>query len=336
MQLSFAQLESIATGAVSVIEEPMGVRFYRFTREQFTLYENRNEKFFQKSKTPSGIKLCFRTDSTSLYLRFLVEGHIGASFMAFDVFVDGEMIGSLNNFEGVQFPRNYLKTEFPIGEFSGSFQLGEGEKTVTVHLPWNGYPYLQELSLDDGATLIPVKPDKKLLALGDSITYGNAAMHPSDRYVARLCEALGAEEWNKGIGGEFFFPELATTRETFQPDYILVAYGTNDWRKHPRDVFFSDVKAFFENLEKTYPNIPKIVVTPIWRKNHDAQTDFSSMDEVREGIRLAAQVCTGVTIVDGLGLVPQDVEYFGDYGCHPNGRGFECFFQNLWAQIKRD
>ena len=49
--------------------------------------------------------------------------------------------------------------------------------------------------------------------------------------TARLADALGAEEVNKAIGGECFFPELAATKEDFQPEYITVAYGTNDWSR---------------------------------------------------------------------------------------------------------
>lgn len=333
MKLSFEQVRSITTGAVSVEQEPAGIRFYRFTDEQFALYKKRNEKFFQKSKTTSGIKLCFRTDSSTLYLRFLVEGHIGASFMAFDVFSDGKMIGSLNNFTGVEFPRNYIKTEFPIGEFSGEFTLGAGEKLVTVHLPWNGYLLLQEISVEDGASLESAKPDKKLLALGDSITYGNAAMHPSSRYIARLCDALGAEEYNKGIGGEFFCPELAATRESFVPDYIVVAYGTNDWRKLSRQEFLHNVKAFFKNLHRCYPGAKTIVITPIWRSNLNAETDFVSIQDVIMAIRNAADALDNKIIVDGFGLVPHDVSFYGDYGCHPNDEGFAKYFENLWDQI---
>ena len=334
LRLNCEQIRSITTGAISVVEEPSGVRFYRFTDEQFDLYEKRNEKLFQKSKTTSGIKLSFETNSENLYLRFLVDGHIGASFMAFDVFVNGEMIGSLNNFEGVEFPRAYLKTEFPVGTFSGGFTLGEGEKLVTVHLPWNGSLQLQEISLDDGSFFAPVKPEKRLLALGDSITYGNAAMHPSARYIARLCDALGAEEFNKGIGGEFFYPELSATRETFTPDYIVVAYGTNDWRKLPQAEFRHNVKAFFANLKQSYPCVKTIVITPIWRSNLHAETDFDSIQDVILAIREAADVLENKIIVDGMELVPHDVSCYGDYGCHPNDEGFRNYFENLWKQIR--
>lgn len=334
MILSFDQIQSIATGAVSVVQEPMGIRFYRFTQEQFDLYEKKSEAFFRKSKTPSGVKLCFRTDSKKLYLRFFVEGHIGASFLSFDVFTNGKMACSINNFSGVELPRNYLKTEFPVGEFSQQIPLGEGDKTVAVHLPWNAFVYLQEMEVDDGALVTPVKPEKKLLALGDSITYGNAAMHPSARYVARLCDALDAEEYNKGIGGEFFCPDLASTRESFTPDYILVAYGTNDWRKLPRATFETNVNAFFRALNRTYPGIKTVVITPTWRSNLHVQTDFDSFRDVDAAIRLAAADRENTVIVDGFELIPHDVEFFGDYGCHPNDKGFAMYFQNLWRQIE--
>ena len=334
MKLSIDTIAAIATGTVRVTQEPLGIRFYRFTPEQFDLYEAKDEKFFMKSKTPSGVKLSFCTDSKYMFVKFLVQEHIGASFLSFDIFVDGKLVKSINNFDGVEFPRNYLKSEFPLGEFSAQVDLGEGEKHIVIHLPWNGMAYLQELSLDEGAFVTPVKPEKKLLALGDSITYGNAAMHPSARYVAQLCDALGAEEFNKGIGGEFFCPDLAATRETFTPDYILVAYGTNDWRKHAKQTFLADVSGFFENLNATYPDVKTIIITPTWRSNLHAPTDFASMDEVRKAICEAAAGRKNKRIVDGTTLVPHDVAYFGDYGCHPNDRGFGCYFENLWDKIK--
>lgn len=329
MLLTFSQLSAIVCGAVSLEQTEKGVRFHRFTPEQFALYEKKSEKMFLKSKTSSGIKLSFRTDSETLFLRFLVEQDIGASFMSFDVFVDGVMLGSLNNFAGRELPQNYMKLEFPLGEFSGSFTLGKGEKNVTIHLPWNGIPFLQSLELEDGAMLIPVKPAGKLLALGDSITYGNAAMHPSNRYASKLCQALGLEEFNKGIGGERFCPDLAATRDDFEPDLILVAYGTNDWRKSTREEFYANVNGFFTALNQTYPGVKTIVITPTWRSNLHVKTNFDSMDQVIAAIREAASGRENTVIVDGMELVPHDVSYFGDYGCHPNEKGFEMYTQNL-------
>ena len=122
-------------------------------------------------------------------------------------------------------------------------------------------------------------------------------------------------------------------KDSFTPDYILVAYGTNDWRKLPRDAFFRDVKAFFENLNAAYPGIRTIVITPIWRSNLHAETDFESIQEVIDAIRAAAAGRPDTTIIDGMPLVPHDVSYYADYGCHPNDEGFRHYFENLWKQL---
>ena len=111
----------------------------------------------------------------------------------------------------------------------------------------------------------PVKAGKTLLAFGDSITQGMDAMRPSNRYVTKLANYLGAEEVNKGISGECYFPPLAEAKDDLNPDYITVAYGTNDWSKKGRDIFQVNSKAFYKALRKNYPNTPIYAITPIWR-----------------------------------------------------------------------
>ena len=96
--------------------------------------------------------------------------------------------------------------QLPLGEFSRNFALGGGRKSVCIYLPWSVIVEIEELSIDDTAYITPIKPSKKLIAFGDSITHGYDALRPSNRYVAKLAEALDAEEINKGIGGEIFFP----------------------------------------------------------------------------------------------------------------------------------
>ena len=66
--------------------------------------------------------------------------------------------------------------------------------------------------------------------------------------VHTMCIAIAeedAEEYNKAIGGDVFFPSLAATREDFEPDYITVAYGTNDWSKCPREALEENCKNFY-------------------------------------------------------------------------------------------
>lgn len=334
MQLNFEQIKSATWGATYFTEESDGIIFYRFTREQHAMYEKKDIAFYDKSLTSSGIRLCFRTDSHSLYLQSTVKNSRSRTYFSFDVFVDDTLIGCLDNISGVEIPRDYSNINFPCGTFDKCFDLGEGMKTVTIHLPWNKITKLHQLVLDDGACFASVRRNKKLLAFGDSITYGFDALRPSARHVAKLADALDAEEFNKGIGGERFCPDLAALRDEFTPDYIVVGYGTNDWSSTKKDVFYPNSKAFFAELAKNYPGVRVFAITPIWRVNYEAKTDFDSFFEIESGIREAAAPYENVTVISGFDLVPHSVEYFGDYGLHPNLKGIDHYFKNLWKTIE--
>lgn len=335
MQLRFEQIKSVAWGAVRFIEEPDGITFHRFTQAQHEMYEKKDEGFFIKSKNSAGVRLCFKTDSKTLCLNTTVKNARARTYFSFDVFADDILVGCLDNFSDQDIPGDYSNITFPCGTFEKTFDLGEGIKTVTVHLPWNKITKIHRLALDDGAFIAPVKRTKKLLAFGDSITQGFDALRPSGRYISRLADALDAEEFNKGIGGECYCPDLAALRDDFTPDYIVVAYGTNDWSCTNKAAFYSNHKAFFEKLAKNYPGVKTFVITPIWRVNYEMERDFDSFFEIDAAIRQTVANMENVTVISGFDLVPHSTDYFGDYGLHPNLEGFDHYFKNLWKQIEQ-
>lgn len=335
MQLTYEQIKNITCGAVQVIQMPEGVRFHRFTQAQRDMYEVKNKEFFLKAHATAGVKLSFRTDSRLLGLKVLTAVTCSRKYFSFDVLVDGMPVGYLDNYSHLDIPKDYSVEEFAFGEYEKEFALGEGTKTVTVHLPWNAEVTLHALTLEDGALVEPVKPGKKLLAFGDSITQGFDALRPSRRYIAQLADALEAEEFNKAIGGECFCPELAAIKDAFMPDYITVAYGTNDWSKTTPEVFTANSQAFFAELQKNYPSAKVYALTPIWRSNEaklaETRKPFASIEE---GIRNATAGMENVTVVRGYDLVPHSVDYFGDYGLHPRNEGFDHYFANIWKSVR--
>lgn len=334
MKLNFEQITSVCLGTVRAAETDRGVRLYRFTEEQEELYRQRSEDFYKKSFATAGMKLLFETDSETLFLKVNVSaGGSSRRYFSFDVAVNGEMVGYLDNFSGKVLPKDYTQVELPLGEFSRNFALGSGKKRVCIYLPWSVIVELEELSIDDGACITPVKPSKKLIAFGDSITHGYDALRPSNRYAAKLAEALEAEEINKGIGGEVFFPALAKACDTFSPDYITVAYGTNDWSKTEEGDFKERCFAFYEALSRNYPDAKIFAITPIWRKDCQVETAFGSFGKVAEDIRTIVENFENITCICGYDFIPEDENYFGDLRLHPNDRGFEQYAHNLGRQI---
>ncbi|MBR5281141.1 MAG: SGNH/GDSL hydrolase family protein [Clostridia bacterium] len=334
MQLEFAQIQAITVGAARVEAHKDGIHFYRFTKGQERLYQARSADFHVKTFSTSGIRLRFRTDSRVLGLRGKVLPGCSRSYFSFDIFVNGKMVDTVDNFTGLRLPHDYTKMDFPLGTFEKTVTLGEGEKEVCIYLPWSVQVVLQTLSLDEGAFVTPAKPAKKILCFGDSITHGYDALRPSNKYISKLADVLDAEEYNKAIGGEIFWPELAATREDFEPDWITVAYGTNDWNTCSRTEFENNCKAFYRNLHETYPRTPIFAITPIWRQELEEERPFGPFLQVGEHIRALTADLEHVTVVDGFDFVPQNAQYYADLRLHPDDQGFAAYYGAIWSKIK--
>lgn len=335
MKLSLSTIREITCGAVRVEQEEKGIRFYRFTEKELELYRQKNGDLYLKALTTAGMRLRFRTNSKHLGIKVLIEHTIGRKFFSVDVYANEKNLGYVDNFRQEELPRQYFDLEFGEGVYEKSFGLEDDTSLVEIVLPWNRKLTLLALELDDGATVEPAKREKKLLVYGDSITQGYDALRPSNRYAGKIAVALGAEEFNKAIGGECFYPELAEEKVDFQPDYILVAYGTNDWSKNSPQVFAENCKAFYAILARNYPGIPILALTPIWRGEMATRaSQFDSFQDIEDGIRSAVAGLEQVTVLRGYEFVPHDINCFSDAGLHPNDVGFSHYADNLWTAIQ--
>lgn len=332
MNLDYGQIVTITTGAVSVEQCSDGIKFHRFTKEQEAYYVGM--QFHPKENATAGVRLCFRTDSKTLALKVKVSQGSGRKYFAHDVLVDGKLIGCLENFKEDEMVGNYVDMDVPFGEFRKEFSLDEGVKTVCIHFPWSVCSVLQEMSLDDGALVEPVKKSKKLIAFGDSITHGYDARHPSNRYIAKLADALDAEEFCKAIGGEIHCPGLAKLCDEIKPDYITVAYGTNDWNGVTAEVFKANCQSFYEALVHNYPDARIFTITPIWRKECQEERPFGRFEDVEEIISDIVKDYKNITCIRGRKVVPEDENLYGDLHLHPNDEGFEYYYQGVVEQVQ--
>lgn len=335
MDLTFFQIKDITIGAAQVVQEEAGVQFHRFTAEQEALYATLRENQIRKTKHTSGVALCFRTNSESLRLTGVPSDSMGRRYFAVEVQVDGKTIGAVDNYSHLELPEIYSTFKPPVEPFDCTFDLGAGEKEVRVYLPWSMRVTFSRIAVDDGAMVIPAKPKHKMICFGDSITHGYDALLPTHKYVTQLARYLDAEEYNKAIGGDWFFPELAAAKDDFEPDYISVAYGTNDWGKKTLDELNENGKAFFANLHANYPKAKVFVITPIWRKDTDRPNNCCVFEDVHQVIADMVQGYDNMVVVPGYDLVPHDESYFADRNVHPNDKGFACYFAGIRKYIEQ-
>lgn len=324
-------------GAERVVLSADGLHFHRFNAGESVLYQHRSESFYMKSRASAGITLHFRTDSERIFLAAAVKPGSSRRYFALEVLADGVAVGGLQNFERtVMAGRNrYFDIEGPWEPMSVDLALPAGDHGIEIVLPWSAETVLTEVKIDKTAKFCPIRPEKKFLFYGDSITQGYDALYPSSRYAARICEAFRAAEYNKAIGGEIFFPELAAVPSELAPDAVFVAYGTNDWFKCDEREFVENCGKFFENLCKKYRNCPVFAVTPIWRGDRDTPRPMGPHARAGELIGELAGGHRNVTVIDGADFVPAEPPLFADGFLHPNDRGFACFADRLFQELKK-
>ena len=336
MKLNFEAIKAMTSGAASVTESESGISFSRFPEEQSLYYKNeRGPESYVRSISSSGIRISFRTDSRSLRITGSVVAASSRKYYSIDVKRDGELIGCIDNIGRAELEGDYAGTDLPLCDFSGELDLGEGMKEIVIYLPWSVGVTVTSLELDDGAVAEPVRRSRTLLAYGDSITQGYDARRPSNCYVARLTDLLGAEEHNRGIGGEIFAPRLAELSDDLHPDFVTVAYGTNDWSREGECGFRDRARAFYLTLSRRYPDALIFAIGPIWRADCDEERGFGPFTLIGRYISEVVADLPNVRYISGDRLVPHDTGLYGDLRLHPSDEGFACYADRLYAEIQK-
>lgn len=326
MKLTYEQIKSAAFGVVATEEKQDGIHFYRFRPDQEAHYKENRPDFQLKTFATAGVRLSFTTDSPFLEVEYLVESS-GSSrkFAYFDVLEDGVLVGHF----GVE--------EKPSALLNEKIALSSKEKKVELYFPWSACVVLKSVGLSEGASFAPYKRGKTMLSYGDSITHGYDAIYPSQAYATKLASLLDADSINRGIGGEIFRPGLLAEKDGFEPDYITVAYGTNDWACRTMESFSENCRRFYAILSEQYPKSKIYAITPIWRKDGEQEKPIGVPHRAMESIieELVADL-PNVRVIGGYPLTPHLSEFFSDLFLHPNDMGFLHYAQNLYEAIKNE
>ena len=312
-------------GTAKILEENGRLWLYRFTDAQTEAYRAYSDDFYNKTKATAGVRLEFITDSETLTLKGEAVAASSRKFFAFDVYVNGSLVSHL-----------LQSDEDGATPYTLTSKLGKGDtKKVCIYFPWSAQANIASLELDSGASFEPYIRPYKMLCFGDSITHGYDALNPSFSYASRLADLLRADHINKGIGGEVFFPPLAENRDLVEPDYITVAYGTNDWSHSPKEDFEKNSRLFYEALSKHYPNAKIFALAPVWRENYNTKvTPIGDFSNVAKTFSEIAASLPNVTLIDCFDFIPHETQYYVADVLHPNDAGFYHYAAELYKAIK--
>ena len=306
------ELQELWFGAYSFSETEEGwLQAFQHTQAQMEYFRAASDFWYNRSMAGTAKTLEFTTDAETVSFEYKIT-----------------WTGSQDSFElavnGLITEIRYVKDLPEEGKLE--WKLPAGEKDVIIYLPAEATVELRSCEID--GTYTPAKKNEKVLWLGDSITQGYGPMRSAMTYVSVANRLLNWDIINQGIGGYIYDKKSLMKMDSYMPDKIIVALGTNQFGCE----MMKDVEEYYETLIGLYGNTPVLCVTPLWRG--DVPDGFPTLKRFCENVKAIAGKYPNVKIVDGFTLVPHLPEYFRD-NLHPNALGCETYGRNLVEEIRK-
>lgn len=350
--LSRYNLNDCIRNSIHFLEDDEGFSsFLRFTRAQLAVYE-RDPLYRLMSYCSSGVcleletnsdELCFECKTADFNPKTLVEMK-GEMSLGEILQMLGDRLKKLNQAGRLDVLQHFDLYVDDI--YCSAVRLSRGRIVfalpnpehrwlkVKIFFPLYKPLYIRNVTGDgDWRPCKDVRP--VMYSFGDSITQGFIAGKPSLCYVSQLAELLCVNALNQGIGGAMYNPAILTGfADLPRPDFISVAYGTNDWHNAASIESIRDnTSSFFTKLNELYADIFTFVITPIWRDDTDAETSTGPFTGVIDLIREIAGKYKNIRIVDGLKISPHNPACYSDGFLHPNTAGFSYMAPRIYKEI---
>lgn len=309
MLLSLEQIKSVTFGACDVWEENGQIKFSRFIKKQYDAWESKN--VLAGTRATTAIKLDFHSNTKKVSVSAV------SIKSKYEIYIDDEPV--------------YFGRITPTAP-TISLGLDGNEHRITIMLPCHGIGVLTSVEIDDGASLIPHQYDYKFMFWGDSLTQGWNSEQDSLSYANRVARHFNAEVVNLAVGGTVFNADVVCDEHPFDPEYVILAYGTNDWNKTTFSELEANCKNFLDNVTKVYKGKTIIGITPIWRWDVDEIKMAGSFNDVVSLLK-KEYLERGIKVVEGIDLVPHQMHYYSD-AVHLNAKGFGLYAKNLIPKLE--
>lgn len=314
--LSVEQWKDLLFGAVEISVQDGVLTAHKCTAPIRDAWQRLSPSMGIRALAATGVRLDFETDATNV--TFSLSGR------EFDCLVDG-----LYHSRSPQ-----VLTGDPQDL---SLKLDGKTHRVTLIFPSHSEAVshpgkIHGVSLSDGASVTPHKYGEKFLFFGDSITQGWNSGPDSLSYAWRTSLFFNADCVIHGVGAGIFSPDTFEAPKGFDPDRVFVAFGTNDFTlRKTKEELQENVSAFLDLLQAAYPDKKIYGIIPIWRFDAETPRAAGTFEECRAMIRKEYEA-RGITVIDGLKLVPKDPLFYAD-AVHPNALGFSCYAENLIREL---
>ena len=302
------------------------------------LKDTYRQPVWELAQNPSGGRIRFRTDSSTIAIRLeYPEPPAMKNMHAFgqsgvDLYADGvyrsTAIANPDSGPGKTVEYTYFKEQPRV------------DREITLYLPLYMGVKVLGIGLDENAHVhapTPFAVAGPVVFYGTSITQGGCASRPGMSYQAILARMLNLDFVNLGFSGNGKGePELARAVASIDASLFVLDFAQNN---ETVDSLAKVYAPFLDTIRSSHPKTPVIVVTPIYSARESWSRD-ERLEGMRELIRsVAAQrIAAGdhhLTIVEGTDLLgPARGDGLVD-GTHPNDLGFQWMAEGLSVRIAK-
>jgi hypothetical protein len=236
---------------------------------------------------PSGVRLRFRTEATSVELEALPTKRVYAGMPPrpdgiYDLVIDGRLAGRGS------IPQGKILHIDPAKWSSGGAMAAElepgtpgtlrfdglpaGDKTVEIWLPHDEATELLALHSNAAIAPCPDRERQRWLHHGSSISQGSNALHPSGIWPAVAASLAGVDLLNLGFGGSALLdPFVARTIRDQAADVISLKLGINVVNLDAMRLraFGPAVHGFLDTIREGHPATPLLLVSPVLCPIHE-------------------------------------------------------------------
>ena len=241
----------------------------------------------QTARTPSGVRLRFRTGASEIKLNVLVSRVLITGLVetkrpaAFDLFVDGKESQSVLAQHG-----NTLRLEFSLPNVTVVKEtlepgdddqivfnnLGDEMKDIEIWFPSSAVVEVGPIETNKEILAPNVDTDKKWVHYGSSISQCGEAERPFDIWPVRASKLLGLNLTNFGFGGQCHLDGFVARSIANTPaDFISLKLGINlvNADSMRERAFIPAVHNLLDTIREKQPNVPILVISPIWCPFHE-------------------------------------------------------------------
>jgi len=319
--IPFEKIKECVIGTQYIEKTTDTLAFHRMPNAILPFYDS--EPAMIRVQCTAGVRIRFLSDTTSIELR-VKYGKSARSIFQGSLIVDSDIYPW-----GPEMPESYWHGKI--------FQCEEKrERLFDLWLPHLCKTELVSISIDEQADFTPPPPLKyRWLALGDSITQGMTATLPTRTHYGIISLSINAECYNFGVGGAVFDKRIAPYLPDANLNFVVISYGTNDFAHSvPLNLFVDNANILLSQTLEKY-HIPVYLITPITWVDHPEKNEAGiSLHQYRDVLVETASSISGINIIDGTTMIPDDSIYFVDK-VHPNNRGFASYATNFLTILNK-